>query len=182
MRRTSRGLTKCCSVPIRTGPQRLRWAWPIRGSQKGWRRNDIRFGESPVWHSCWPAQREEVLGEPGREQCEPVWLAKIELQSHRADQRCCVMIKRRTRGAEMHPVPQTSCYEVLRMAPGAWHMGDRCSTPSPNQCLGNCNRDMCATWVWSLLLAPSKEVGEISFLTDLRDTTHANCHLNMPLI
>lgn len=36
---------------------------------------------------------------------------------------------------------QASRFEGLRVAPGAWHTGDRCFTISPKQCLGNCNRD-----------------------------------------
>lgn len=34
---------------------------------------------------------------------------------------------------------QASWFVGLGVAPGAWHMGDRCFTMSPNQCLGNCN-------------------------------------------
>lgn len=41
---------------------------------------------------------------------------------------------------------QASRFEGLRVAPGAWHTGDRCLTISPKQCLGNCNRAICAMW------------------------------------
>lgn len=58
-----------------------------------------------------------------------VWPDEIELRPHGGDQRCRVTWG--GHGAERLPVPQASWFEVLRVAPGAGHMGGRCSTPEP---------------------------------------------------
>lgn len=63
-----------------------------------------------------------------------MWPDEIELRPHGGDQRCRVTWG--GHGAERLPVPQASWFEVLRVAPGAGHMGAGALPRAPTSAQG----------------------------------------------